>query len=196
MLQQELSGADYSKTAHRQRLAPQLQGRSDGSIEFKHANISAVLVGFGLPYIDGYKPRGNYQRLLEQAVLEYLTANDDLLPGLADSPVVDPVSPIAVPVEFAAVLEEPPDRAELTPIAWSPDRPLVRVDFVRRDAENRRLGRLGEESCSRSSGGGRMTTRSGRTCRGWSSGRRTSEATAPAMTSRRSTRMDHDGLSK
>ena len=39
-------------------------GRTDPSIEFKHSNISAVLVERGQPYIDGYKPRGNYQRML------------------------------------------------------------------------------------------------------------------------------------
>ena len=54
MLRKDLSGDPYSKTAHRQRLSPHLRKRSDGSIEFKHANISAVLVRFGLPYVDGY----------------------------------------------------------------------------------------------------------------------------------------------
>ena len=82
MLRQELNAVSYSKTRHRHRLGPQLQGRSDGSIEFKHANISAVLVRYGLPYIDGYKPRGNYQLLLEQVVLEYLTVHPDFFPTL------------------------------------------------------------------------------------------------------------------
>jgi hypothetical protein len=48
MLRSELAGEDYSKTAHRRTLTPQLNGRSDGSIEFKHANIIAVMVGYGL----------------------------------------------------------------------------------------------------------------------------------------------------
>lgn len=46
MLRAELAGEVYSKTAHRRALAPLLSGRSDGSIEFKHANISAVLLGY------------------------------------------------------------------------------------------------------------------------------------------------------
>ena len=45
MLEKELLGKPYSKTEHRRSLAPKLGGRSDGSIEFKHANISAVLTG-------------------------------------------------------------------------------------------------------------------------------------------------------
>ena len=39
-----------------------LDGRSKGSIEFKHQNVSAVLVDMGLPYIDGYKPPGTTRR--------------------------------------------------------------------------------------------------------------------------------------
>jgi hypothetical protein len=62
MLRLELCGEAYSKTARRkallERLAP---GRNDASVEFKHANLSAVLVGLGLPSIGGYKPRGNFR---------------------------------------------------------------------------------------------------------------------------------------
>lgn len=43
-----------------------LNGRSPGAIEFKHANISAILIEIGFPYLDGYKPRGNYQELLRK----------------------------------------------------------------------------------------------------------------------------------
>ena len=45
-----------------------LDGRSDGAIEYKHENISAVLIELGYPYIEGYKPRCNYQQLLFDAV--------------------------------------------------------------------------------------------------------------------------------
>src|SRR5262249_3189654 len=72
MLKQELLGRPYSKKAHRDALRPLLAGRSDASVEYKHRNISAVLVGLGLPYIAGYKPAGNYQALLARAVENYL----------------------------------------------------------------------------------------------------------------------------
>jgi hypothetical protein len=73
MLKAELAGRPYSKAEHRRALQPLLGGRSESSIEFKHQNISAVLVGMGLPYIEGYKPAKNYQRaVLPQAIEDYL----------------------------------------------------------------------------------------------------------------------------
>jgi hypothetical protein len=45
MLEKELLGKPFNKAEHHRSLAPKLAGRSDGSIEFKHANISAVLTG-------------------------------------------------------------------------------------------------------------------------------------------------------
>ena len=68
MLRAELAGEPYSKAEHNRALQPLLDGRSKSSVEFKHQNISAVLVGMGLPYIDGYKPARNYQKaVLPQA---------------------------------------------------------------------------------------------------------------------------------
>ena len=61
MLALERSGKPYTKREHNRVLRRRLPGRSHGSVEFKHQNISAVLAGMGLPYIDGYKPRGNVQ---------------------------------------------------------------------------------------------------------------------------------------
>jgi len=59
MLRSELTGQKYNKTAHRRALMEQLNNRSDGSVELKHQNISAVLIEMGIPYIDGYKPRSS-----------------------------------------------------------------------------------------------------------------------------------------
>ena len=44
MLKAELSGEPYSKAQHNRELRPLLNGRSKSSVEFKHQNISAVLV--------------------------------------------------------------------------------------------------------------------------------------------------------
>src|SRR5690606_24363474 len=68
MLTLELNGQRYSKTEHARALMQVLDGRSRPSIEFKHCNISAVMLALGYPYIDGYKPRGNYQALLADVV--------------------------------------------------------------------------------------------------------------------------------
>jgi hypothetical protein len=70
MLDDERSGRDYSKTTvRRQLMAGALARRSKGSIEFKLQNISAVLDDYSLPWIDGYKPRRNYQADLEAEVM-------------------------------------------------------------------------------------------------------------------------------
>ena len=49
----ELAGQNFSKTEHRKNLLRMLPGRSDGSIEFKHGNISAAMIDLGRPYICG-----------------------------------------------------------------------------------------------------------------------------------------------
>ncbi len=56
MLVNDVSGANYNKADHRRRLVPRLRNRSEGSVEFKHQNISAVLKGLGEDWIVGYKP--------------------------------------------------------------------------------------------------------------------------------------------
>ena len=93
MLGQELAGQQFNKTAHRAALSPRLNGRSNGSVEFKHQNISGVLVDLGLPYITGYKPRGNYQRRLSEIVDQYLISHPNLLTDFSNSRVLDPVAP-------------------------------------------------------------------------------------------------------
>lgn len=50
MLIKELSWQVYNKTEHRKNLS-KILNRSNGSIEFKHQNISAVLIELGYPYI-------------------------------------------------------------------------------------------------------------------------------------------------
>src|SRR5262245_41117759 len=95
MLKAELLDQPINKTSHRQALAPHLNARSPGSIEFKHQNISAILVNMGLPYIDGYKPRGNYQALLETTVRRVLDERHDFFDQFVD---VARVNPAEVPI--------------------------------------------------------------------------------------------------
>jgi hypothetical protein len=52
MLEAELNGQSFRKSEHRKALIPQLSGRSGGSVEFKHQNVSAVLVEMGPPYVE------------------------------------------------------------------------------------------------------------------------------------------------
>ena len=63
MLERAVLDKPVNKSEHCKALHSPQAGRSDGSIQFKHTNSSAALAGQGLPYIEGYKPRGNYQAL-------------------------------------------------------------------------------------------------------------------------------------
>ena len=58
-------------------------GRTASAIEYKHQNISAALIGLGLPYIDGYKPASNFQALLACEVEAHLDKNPAVLQRLA-----------------------------------------------------------------------------------------------------------------
>jgi hypothetical protein len=148
MLEMELLAKPYSKTEHRKALSPQLDGRSAGSIEFKHANISAVLAGQGLPYVEGYKPRGNYQSLLAQEVESFLDRHPTFLEQLAAAPTLNPdKAPPADRLDLDAIIEDPPERMVAPEGPGKPwlSRKGRRIDFVERDARNRRMAKLGEE---------------------------------------------------
>lgn len=146
MLRDELAGVPVNKAQHNERLRKLLHGRSKGAVEFKHANISAVLTLHGYPYIDGYKPRFNFQALLEQAVLEYLDTHRDFFDSLLDGPVLNPTAiPRIERLDVKRVVEAPPEEMRVPHAVWSPSTRLARFDFVARDAANRDLGRRGEE---------------------------------------------------
>ena len=148
MLKLELHGHAYSKAEHRQLISPLLPARSKGSIEFKHQNISAVLLGLGLPYIDGYKPRGNYQARLAEEGESYLETNSNLLETLPSAPVINPQKkPTLIIPNLDLVIESPPD---LIVSPRTREKPWLtrrgrRIDFAEVDALNRHLGKLGEE---------------------------------------------------
>jgi Domain of unknown function (DUF3883) len=145
MLAKELSSVSYNKTAHRRHLATLLVGRSEQSIEFKHANISAVLIELGFPYISGYKPRSNYQRLLHDVVADRLASSRLLL----DLAAADVDQPIAVPEvdDILSVLTDPPAPASRRDTAREPTgiRTTFSVNYLEREAHNRSLGAAGEE---------------------------------------------------
>ena len=135
-----------NKAEHNERLRRLLRNRSKGSVEFKHANISAVLTLHGYPYIDGYKPRFNFQALLEQVVLEYLDVHRDFFEPLVTGPLLNPTtSPDPLALDVTRLVERPPEAMNIPQTVWSPTVRLSRFDFVARDAANRDLGRRGEE---------------------------------------------------
>lgn len=148
MLEKELLGKPLNKTEHRRSLAPKLAGRSDGSIEFKHANISAVLTGLGLPYVEGYKPRGNFQTLLAQEVEAFLDKNPTFMEQLEAAPTINPdKAPPSEALDLDTIIEDPPAEIIGPKESGKPwlSRRGRKIDFAQRDALNRQLAKLGEE---------------------------------------------------
>jgi hypothetical protein len=147
MLATELSGNDYNKAEHNRQLQQRID-RNKGSIEFKHQNISAVLENFRQPSIAGYLPRQNYQLLLEQVVLQWLEGHPTFFKDFEDGPVLSPRVPPPFPaVALSSLVVVPPEPRLGEQLRDEGDRVtrFYRTDFVKRDAENRRLGGFGEE---------------------------------------------------
>lgn len=144
MLLLEARQEKYSKTERNATLRQVLKARSKASVELKHQNVSAVLHGMDLPFISGYKPRGNSQLLLRKAVQKFILDKADLV-----SHVVDALEDVKSPadMQFKAVVVDAP--AMSTVLQLVPSAPKIRlprkVDFAARDESNRKLGRTGEQ---------------------------------------------------
>ncbi|MFG5862634.1 protein NO VEIN domain-containing protein [Metapseudomonas sp. CR1201] len=144
MLRLEADGLAYNKSEHNEVLRRQLNGRSKASVELKHQNISSVLAGLGLPFIQGYKPRGNSQLLLRKAVQEYVIQH-----SVAVGKIVDALEEVKTPAEksYSAVLVDSPakeERKKLVVPAPVRQRLPRKLDYAARDEANRKLGRSGE----------------------------------------------------
>ncbi len=147
MLRAELLDVPYNKTSHRKALQELLPARTKGSVEFKHQNISAVLVGFGLPYVEGYKPLGNYQSLLEEVVGDFLYDRPQFIEQFEGAPRLNPVDEKYPDVGLDLLFVPRPERLDGptgASMPW-PKRRTRLVNFAKRDADNRRMGMLGEK---------------------------------------------------
>jgi len=145
MLSLELSGQSYKKSAHREALKLKLNGRTDGSIEFKHCNISAVMIELGFPYIKGYQPRNNFQGMLLDVVSEQLK-NMTLLDSVSQAAVLQPAVAPSIQ-DFKSILVAPPVRQHKVSDASSyvsAFQPIKR-DYLAQEARNQSLGLAGEE---------------------------------------------------
>jgi hypothetical protein len=146
MLTLELAGQDYNKSAHRRELLEQLQNRSNGAVELKHQNISAVLRDLNCFWIPGYKPRGNYQKALAIHVEEWINSHptfDRASKIAAEQPAFTPTEVnfsrmmVEAPTTYKEVREQPSDYI----IARSPSK----RDYLAQEARNSELGEAGEQ---------------------------------------------------
>lgn len=144
MLRMQLMGQTPNKAEHNRQLQALLPARSKASIEYKHCNISAVLVELGVPPLIGYKPLFNYQQLLMTVVSEALAKDSRLdeaairqVETPAETPLLDSFDGFVVPIP--SVRRAP--AAERERVA---DRPMVVRDYLERETRNRSLGQAGE----------------------------------------------------
>lgn len=144
MLALDLAGQAYNKSRHRRNLALKLSGRSDGSIEFKHCNISAVLLTeFSFPPLRGYQPRWNYQGLLAEIVADRLKKSpwiDQIALAAVEQPAVVPEH-----IDFSRIKAEAPAREETVKQDLPPSFKALKRDYLEREAANQSLGSSGEE---------------------------------------------------
>jgi len=136
ILSADVAGSPYVKATHRRALLAHA-AHPEGSIERLHQNISAVMKGFGLPWITGYKPLPHYNSALPDTVDRHLKAvglPDFMAPsmGMADDAALYLDTP---PTQRNT---QPPDEVEETLII------APKFDVAGRDARNRALGRAGE----------------------------------------------------
>ncbi len=141
MLIEDLAGRSYNKAEHRRTLLPLLNDRSEGSVEFKHQNISAVLKGLGEVWIPGYKPAFNYQMTLEDAVARWFALHPDWLTRLPHEPAVGLSEAAQLWLGAPPTHSNRPPPVELEQTIAT----ARKFDAAGRDERNRALGRAGEK---------------------------------------------------
>lgn len=145
MLAKELAGQKYNKAERARALIPLLNDRSKGSIEFKRANISAVMIELGFPSLQGYKPRSNFQR---DGLVEVVEDQVEHLPMLEKAAALAVDRPADVPesIAYARLRAEAPRRQHRAEEQRPPyARRAIKRDYFEREARNRSLGKAGEQ---------------------------------------------------
>jgi hypothetical protein len=143
MLEKELRSEPYNKAAFRRELRPKLNDRSESSIEFKHQNISAILVELGFPYIAGYRPAFNYQGQLKEVVEAHLIGKfQDLV--VESERFIESHGALAETHDWSSVVDDPPELEHIPQPSGVRDFRPRNYNFAEREVKNRRLGELGE----------------------------------------------------
>ena len=143
LLSAELAGQRLVKADLLRDLERDLPARTRGSIEYKLANISAVMDESQLPWVEGYKPAPHYQRALLEVARDAWRRNLRVAERLDDYQAAAVAPPSVGEVATEDVQTEPPHI----------DRPLKKPNIAvngsamgaLRDFQNWRLGQAGEE---------------------------------------------------
>lgn len=102
------------------------------------------MIALGMPYINGYKPLGNYQNLLFETVSELISSNPQFQEQL-DEVVNSEVTVPSVDNILSAMVAPPEPRLRVQTTRAEPR--IVqfdRVNYLKKEAQNQRLGLAGE----------------------------------------------------
>lgn len=136
-LQQKLAGKKFNRQRSIDQVAAQIS-RTPGSVDYKFQNIDAALFSAQLPRLN-ISVAKNAQKLLSYVVLDPLAPRFAAVFSEARSASENDATSevfVSIPIIEASILDRKRDVSSLT---------AVRLDFSRRDAENRELGNCGEE---------------------------------------------------
>ncbi|HXE42921.1 MAG TPA: DUF3883 domain-containing protein, partial [Candidatus Baltobacteraceae bacterium] len=147
MLAMELRGEAFNKAEHNRNLQKLLSNRSRKAVDYKHSNISAIMVELGYPYIDGYKPLKNYQNLLYRVVAERL-GHAVGLERAAATAVERPIEQF--PTIDELILVDAPHMEDKKQNPYANDRPAqtrkpIKKNYLEMESRNQTLGLAGEK---------------------------------------------------
>jgi hypothetical protein len=139
MLQKQMRNIPYNKSEHRRSLREKIN-RTDGSIEFKHRNISAILELLGFEILTGYLPAMNYQSLLASKIEQAISKS-----GVDSPEATTAANGFGEARELFT--EQPPDKLLIpTDTPEFIKRLIKKFDPAQRDLKNRQLGEAGERT--------------------------------------------------
>ena len=148
MLSHECSGKSFNKAQHRRILQKKLHNRSESSIEFKHQNISAILLEEGHVYIRGYQPAKNYQRMLREVILERLIIKGNNLieqENKLNQELGTLFAGLYSEEMYKRIIVDPPKKGIIREPSLEYLSESRHINYAEREARNRRLGERGEE---------------------------------------------------
>ncbi len=139
MLDMELRGEQFNKTALYRSFCGRFPQRNIKAIERKCGNIAACLLDFGSPLVSGLMPSRHYQSALRESVGERVASRAQTLEQFAMA-VANPAGRPSL-----ESIDATPDLASrLSPRHRAGGMPRPPIDFAAREQSNRSLGLAGE----------------------------------------------------
>lgn len=146
LLQAELCGRRWWASARPGGLFDRFHGEGRDRVDIHHRQISAILIGHGLPYLSGSRPLPDLDPALTDAVAAYLYNHPNVL-ELMEQDVFRPATSVPAVGDPEDIVISPPAGDELPRLEATLDRSrlLAGVDFLAREQRNRSLATAGQK---------------------------------------------------